>query len=112
MEDGSARGNRAARFRAAPREIALPRALRWHHNNRFGDGVDQRNDTGHPPKRSIESQLAGHEEPIERARVELAGGHEQAQRDRQVECRAVFADVGRGQLDKSKCGQSSRRPCR
>ena len=48
---------------------------------------------------SLEPDLAQHHVLLEALFRELAAGHQNAERDGQVEGRAVFANVGRGQVD-------------
>ena len=53
------------------------------------------------PNRTFEPQLAEHRDPAQAGGRDLLRGGEDADRDRQVECRAVLANVGRGKIHRN-----------
>jgi site-specific DNA recombinase len=57
-----------------------------------------REDAAHRPYATVERQLAHHERAIEPAWLHEAGGAEDADRHRQVEGRALLAELGRGEI--------------
>jgi hypothetical protein len=62
---------------------------------RLGD----RQHPGHRPHRPVERQLADHRQLRQRLPLELPGGDQQGDGDRQVEARAGLAEAGRRQVD-------------
>ena len=57
-----------------------------------------REHAAHRPDAAVERQLAHHERAIEPGRLHEAGGAEDADRHRQVEGRALLAELGRGEI--------------
>ena len=81
-------------------ERGLRRVLHGHDepsNTRHGETSRHRQDAGDRPERRVERELTEEREPVEAHRVVL--GAEDRNRDRQVEARPLFGELGRSQVD-------------
>ena len=78
----------------------LVRGGRGHDHGGGGQGGDHRHDTGHPPQRPVEAELAEERGARDGRLWDLALRGEHADGDRQIEPGAHLADAGRRQVDR------------
>ncbi len=84
---------------AAVGEPGLGRAVGRHDEPARRHDRSEWDDAGHPPEGAVEPELGEERETLDRRRLEMAVGDQHADRDRQVEPGATFAEPGRRKVD-------------
>ena len=84
---------------------------RRHHPLELGSNTHHRRHPGHRAKRTVEAELTREPPTPERLGVDLLGGRQHADRDREIEARATLAMGRRSQIDRHptiRPGQAAR----